>query len=208
MGTPHVGRQLRGVRLVAENARQHAIRSAAEAQAATDPEAAGRHAAMTDSARALQQVCRRIEVTLEATMEDRRAWDQLTAGPRRLAVAADSELRRRHPDQPIQPLRSAEARVPEEDGITKHLTEASLARPPEWVTGLAHQRRVFQEKLEERQNVMIPDEDPDYEFLGQAWPWQDRDPDCILQPPKPELRPCAGIERLAGREIPDLEAGG
>ena len=164
---------------------------------------------MADSARALQHVCRRIEVTLVATMEDRRAWDQLTAGPRRLAVAADSEFRRRHPDQPIEPLRSAEASVPGGDGITKHLTEASPAEPPGWVTGLAEQRRAFQERLEERQNVMmIPDEDPDYEFLGQAWPWQDRDPDCILQPPKPELRPCAGIERLAGRELPDLEAGG
>lgn len=163
---------------------------------------------MADSARALQHICRRIEVTLEATMEDRRAWDQLTAGPRRLAVAADSELRRRHPDQPIELLRSAEARVPEDDVITKHLTEASPAEPPRWVTGLAEQRRAFQEKLEERQNVMIPDDDPDYEFLGQAWPWQDRDPDCILRPPKPELRPSAGIERLAGRELPDLEAGG
>jgi len=204
----HVGSQLRGVRLVAENARQHAIRSAAEAQAANDPETAGRHAAMAESARALQQVCRRIEVTLETTMEDRRAWDQLTVGPRRLAVAADSELRRRHPDQPIEPLRSAEARVPEDDGISKPLTESRLAEPPEWATGLAEQRRAFQERLEERQNVMIPDEDPDYEFLGQAWPWQDRDPDCILQPPKPELRPCSGVERLAGREIPDLEAEG
>ena len=205
---PHVGSQLRGVRLVAENARQQAVRSAAEAQAANDPETAERHATMAESARAVQQVCRQIEVTLEAAMEDRRAWDQLTVGPCRLAVAADSELRRRHPDQPIEPLRWAEARVPEDDGISKPLTESKLSEPPEWVTGLVEQRRAFQEKLEERQNVMIPDEDPDYEFLGQAWSWPDRDPDCILQPPKPELRPCAGIERLAGREIPDLEAGG
>jgi hypothetical protein len=63
-------------------------------------------------------------------MEDRRAWDQLTVGARRLAVAADSELRRRHPDQPIEPLRSAEARVPEDDGISKHLTKADLLSRP------------------------------------------------------------------------------
>jgi len=40
---PHVGRQLRGVRLAAEDARQLAIRSQAEAQAATDPDTAERH---------------------------------------------------------------------------------------------------------------------------------------------------------------------
>ena len=76
------------------------------------------------------------------------------------------------------------------------------------MTQLAEQRRAFQEKLEERQNVLIPDEDPDYGFVGQAWPWQERDPDAILQPPKPELRPCAGIERIAEYEMPEMEAGG
>ena len=75
------------------------------------------------------------------------------------------------------------------------------------MTQLAEQRRAFQEKLAERQNVMVPDEDPDHGFLGQAWPWQERDPDAILQPPKPELRPCAGIERLTMYEMPEREAG-
>jgi hypothetical protein len=86
--------------------------------------------------------------------------------------------------------------------------EGKSAEPPEWVTKLAEQRRAFQDKLEERQNVMVPAKDPDYGFLGQAWPWQQRDPDAILQPPKPEIRPFSGIERLTGREVPDLEAGG
>jgi hypothetical protein len=76
------------------------------------------------------------------------------------------------------------------------------------VTQLAEQRRAFQEKLEQRQNVMVPDEDPDYGFLGQAWLWQERDPDAILQPPKPEIRPVFGIEHLTERQIPDVEAGG
>jgi AAA domain/TrwC relaxase len=204
---PHVARQLRGVRLVAENARQQAIRSAAEAHAAVGPETAGRHTNMAGSARALQQICRRIEASLAVAMDDRRAWEQITAGPRRLAVAADSELRRRHPDQPIEPLRSAEPRAPEYDEITKPPDAVRPAEPPEWLTKLTEQRRAFQEKLEERQNVMVPDEDPDYGFLGQAWPWQEPDPDAILQPPKPEIRPCAGVERLTRYEIEDREAG-
>jgi hypothetical protein len=104
---PHVGRQLRGVRLATEDARQLAIRSQAEAQAATDAQTAERHSQMAASAQALQQAYRRIEASLEEAMDDRRAWEQITAGPRRLAVAADSELRRRNPDQPIEPLGSA-----------------------------------------------------------------------------------------------------
>ena len=161
---------------------------------------------MATSVEALRDAYRRIEFGLEHAMDDRRAWEQITAGPRRLAVAADSELRRRHPDKPIEPLRSAEPRVPEDDQITTPRPEATAAEPPEWVTQLAEQRHAFQDKLAERQNVMVPDEDPDYDFLGQAWPWQERDPDAILQPPKPELRPCAGIELLTGYELPEREA--
>ena len=205
---PHVGRQLRGVRLAAEDARQLAIRSQAEATAATDAETAERHTRMAASAEALQPAYRRIEARLEEAMDDRRAWEQITAAARRLAVAADSELRRRNPDKPIEPLRSAEPRGPEYDEITKPQPEAGPAETPDWATQLAEQRRAFQERLAERQNVMVPDEDPDYEFIGQAWPWQERDPDAILQPPKPELRPCGGIERIAEYEMPEMEAGG
>jgi hypothetical protein len=50
---------------------------------------------------------------------------------------------------------------------------------------------------------MVPDEDPDCGFLSAAWPWQERDPDAILQPPKPELRPCAGVERPTIYEMPE-----
>jgi len=204
---PHVGRQLRGARLAAEDARQLAIRSQSEAAAATDAGTAQRHSRMAASAELLQPAYRRIEARLAEAMDDRRAWEQITAGPRRLAAAADSELRRRYPGKPIEPLRSAEPRPPEYDEITKPTDAAKPTEPPEWVTQLAEQRRAFQEKLEERQNVLIPNEDPDYGFLGQAWPWQERDPDAILQPPKPELRPCAGIERLTMYEMPEREAG-
>lgn len=41
-------------------------------------------------------------------MADREAWEHATARTRHLAIAADAELRRRHPQQKIEPLRSAE----------------------------------------------------------------------------------------------------
>lgn len=200
---PHVGRQLRGVRLAAEDARQLAIRSDAEARAAKDAETAGRHADMASSAQALETAYRRIEDTLAGAMEDRRAWDKVTAGPRHLAVAADSELRRRNPDKQIEPLRPAEPKVPEDAPIT---VGSGQQEPPEWVARLAEQRQAFREKLEERKGVMIPDEDPDYGFLGEAWPGQQRDPARILQPPKPEPRPSPDVERLAALRLADREA--
>ena len=160
-----------------------------------------------DAAEALQPAYRRIEARLAEAMDDRLAWEQITAGPRRLAVAADSEISRRNPDKRIEPIRSAEPRAPEHDEITKPQPEAKPVEPSEWATQLAEQRRAFQQKLEECQNVLIPDEDPDYGFVGHAWPQQERDPDAILQPPRPELRPCAGVERLAGYEMPEREAG-
>jgi hypothetical protein len=203
---PHTGRQLRGARLAAENARQLAIRSQAEAQATTDPDTAARHARVAASAEALEDAYRPIEASLAEAMDDRRAWEHITSGSRRLAVAADSELRRRCPDRQIEPLRSAEPRAPEHDEITKPTDAAKPAEPPEWITKLGEHRPAFQEKLAERQNVMVPDEDPDYGFSGRAWPGQERDRDAILQPPKPELRPRSGIERLTGHELPDREA--
>jgi hypothetical protein len=41
-------------------------------------------------------------------MADRADWDAATCAQRHLAVAADAELRRRHPGQHFPPLRSAE----------------------------------------------------------------------------------------------------
>jgi hypothetical protein len=42
-------------------------------------------------------------------MADRDAWEEATRQRRQLAIAADAELRRRHPDQQHPPLRSAES---------------------------------------------------------------------------------------------------
>lgn len=86
---------------------------------------------------------RRIEAKLAEAMDDRQTWEQITAGPRRLAVAADSELRRRHPGTRIEPLRSAEPRAPEDGQISTAQPEAAPRQTPEWVTKLAGQRHTF-----------------------------------------------------------------
>jgi hypothetical protein len=43
-----------------------------------------------------------------ATMADRDDWEKATVQQRHLTVAADAELRRRHPGEHYPPLRSAE----------------------------------------------------------------------------------------------------
>ena len=129
-------------------------------------------------------------------MEDRGLWDKLTQGSRQLAVQADSEIRRRHPDQKIKPLESAEPKVPGE------------ALPdPGWLAELAEQRRVFREELEARRSVPVPNEDPDWEAEGPAWPQWHAQREAILQPPKTEMQPAEGaLEATLGRDSEHEEA--
>jgi hypothetical protein len=183
---PHVGKQLRDVRLGTETMRLKAVRAETEARNGKDQAVAARHADIAAKARALEAQHREHESLLSGAMDDRRLWDKLTEGSRRLAVQADSELRRRHPDQKVQPLRSAEPSVPGEP----------LSRPG-WVADLEEQRRVFREEIETRQNVNIPNEDPDWEDEGPAWQGWEAQRDAVLQPPKAEIRPADDVLEAA-----------
>src|SRR5262249_16671262 len=153
---PHVGRLLRGIRLAAEDARLQAIRAGAEAKVARasgDHRAAARHDQLAGSASALEGLYHKKEGELAKTQADRALGDKLTRGSRHLAVAADSELRRRHPEQTLHPLRSAEPSVPQGAPLDEN-------QEPDWFARLAEQRREFAAKLEERQAVTVPAEDP------------------------------------------------
>jgi hypothetical protein len=133
-------------------------------------------------------------------MNDRREWEQATAATRHLAIAADAELRRRHPETRIDSLRSAEPEpVSETEREDLVLTPGDDIREMAvWIQALAAERRAFREKLEERQALTMPSEDPDHEDLGPAFP-ASATPECdaILQPPKPEITPSGKIVELA-----------
>jgi hypothetical protein len=135
------------------------------------------------------------ESELAATMEVRRDWDRATEPIRRLALAADSELRRRHPAPRLEPLRSSEPEVSDEERKQVVLAPGAEAyQTPEWISMLAAERRAVGERLDERKGVRVPSEDPDFGDLGEAWPtWTERDRDAILQPPKPEMRPAQAV---------------
>ena len=125
-------------------------------------------------------------------------------------MAADAELRRRHPEQRLTPLRSAEPQAAT-DAQRAELTLTAGQDIPEagpWIKDLTAGRRTFADRLADRQSQAIPSEDPEYGNLGQAFPpWTRSSTGAILQPPKPEIRPSARVlERVLDRDA-DIEAG-
>src|SRR5207245_6101306 len=71
-------------------------------------QAADRHRALAASYRAMGEAYRNRERVFAGVMADRADWEAAIRAQRHLAVAADAELRRRHPAQRFTPLRSAE----------------------------------------------------------------------------------------------------
>jgi len=151
----------------------------------------------------------RQETIFAQTMTDRQEWEHATGHSRRLAVAADAELRRRHPELRIQPLQSAEpVSVSDIDRDQAALApDRKIGEMAAWIRDLATGRHAFREKIEERQGLMVPSEDPDWGDLGEAFPaWQAPDRDAILQPPKPQITPSAKVLQLAQERDSEPEA--
>jgi hypothetical protein len=208
----YVGDELRQVRAAARHARLAGIRASAEAKAAANRgqhDSATRRQELAGSYQALQDAYRRRETVFAATMADRADWDAATRQQRHLAVAADAELRRRHPDEHHPPLRSAEP--PPATGVQRdELTLTAGQQIPEmgqWIKTLAVDHHIFADTLAERQSLTVPSEDPDYGDLGQAFPpWPGPATEAILQPPKPEIRPSPRVLQRAADRDADREA--
>jgi hypothetical protein len=209
---PHAGRELRLARLGAANADQGAIRAAAEADAArkaSDHDRARRHEILAASYHAMRDRYQQQETIFVQTMAERQEWEHATAHSRHLAIAADTELRRRHPGTTIEPLRSAEpARVSDTGREQPHLTpDDRITEMAAWISSQTAQRQAFREKIEDRQGLKVPSEDPDWDDLGEAFPtWRAPSRDAILQPPKPEITPSARILQLAAEHDTSPEA--
>jgi len=95
----------------AEEAGLAAARAGAEAAAAERSgrhETVARHRVLAASYLALREAYRERESVFGGVMADRADWEAATRAQRHLSVAADAELRRRHPQQRFTPLRSAE----------------------------------------------------------------------------------------------------
>lgn len=105
---PHVGEELRLARMQVRAAFENATREGYEARAAKDAEARSRHARLAGMWTAMEAKATQVADILAEAQEARRQWEALTEHTRRIAVAADRELRGRHPGQFLEPLTSAE----------------------------------------------------------------------------------------------------
>ena len=144
-------------------------------------------------------------------MADRQEWEHATARSRHLAIAADAELRRRHPDQKIEPLRSAEP-APVSDTEREQLhpaPDSKLGETAAWIRDLAAQHQAFRAKTG---RAPAADDAQRRPGLGRprrdlpSW-WAPRR-DAILQPPKPQITPSAKILQLAAEHDTEPEAAG
>jgi hypothetical protein len=210
----HVGKELRLSRLGAFDAALGAIRADAETQAARktgDHDRADRHQTLATSYRALRDHYQQQEQTLAQAMANRQEWEHATAGPRSLAIAADAELRRRHPHQKIEPLRSGEPAAVRDTG-REHLSPGADEKLTDRVTrirDLAAQRQASRAEMDEHPGRMVPGEDPVWGGFGDAFPdSRASGPNAILQPPRPEIIPSARLLQLAAEHDtePDREA--
>ena len=205
----HTGKELRLSRLGAFDAALAAIRADADTTAARkagEYDRAERHEHLAASYRALRDHYRHREQDLTQEIAARQEWEHATERSRRLAIAADAELRRRHPGRKIEPLRSAEPAPASDTGCDPlhpaadgKLTEiAALIRDP------AVQREEFRAEMDERPRLIVPGEDHGKAFRAMTTPGQD----AILQPPRPEITPSARILQLAAEYDIEPEAGG
>jgi hypothetical protein len=136
------GEDLRLARLQAGTAWENAVREDHEARSAVGHEAAWRHQALAGMWRAMEAKATQIAGLLAGAQETRRQWDALTEPTRRMAIAADLELRRRHPGMTLEPLRSAEPGdipAPGPEPMPEHLREEVWVQ--ETLDGTAHLAR-------------------------------------------------------------------
>jgi hypothetical protein len=200
----HVGKELRLSRLGAFDAGLAAIRTDAEAQAARktgDHDRAARHEHLAASYRAMRDHYQQQEQALTHATADRQEWEQATAGARRLAIAADAELRRRHPGKRIEPLRSAEP-THIDDPRPDHLQPASGGMFPETepvISDLIPRRQATRAGIEEPSPLLGPGGNPvSHNPDTPSFPaWKAYGQNAILQPPKPEIIPSDRILQLA-----------
>jgi hypothetical protein len=144
-------------------------------------------------------------------MANRQEWEHATTRTRHLAIAADAELRRRHPQQNIEPLRSAEPPLASrtEGEQPDPAPDGKLTETPARIRDPARQRQAFRAEIDERPGLMASGQDPAWNNLGSTFPgWQASGQDAILQPPKPEIIPSARILQLAAERDTEPEAAG
>lgn len=188
-----VGDQLRQVRTavrVADPAEATNTAEAIVAESNGDDGRAAKQRMMADSYRGIRDAYREREAALAAIMDDRAAWEAASRQQRQAAVAADAELRRRHPDQPWEPLRSAEPEpaIAARQADQHQVTPAAITAMRPSTEELAAQHRAFIAKLEELADRVAQVDQTEAAGRDRSFPsLRPGRTGAILQPPPPEI---------------------
>jgi hypothetical protein len=126
---PYKGDDLAAVRAEIRRTQIEADRARRNADAAASPQARARLSERAGVLARWEEMARDLAERLAEAQAGYDAWEQATAPTRERAVAADAELRRRHPGQHIEPLR-AESAVPAPEPAG-HQPEPSAPSAPE-----------------------------------------------------------------------------
>jgi hypothetical protein len=149
------------------------------------------------------------EQALAQAMASRQDWEHATARSPQLAIAADAELRRRHPDHKIEPLRSAEP-APASDAERKHWDLISQQRSRESTRSrdLNGQQQTIYAAMNEHRNLANSEDaardGPDSASPNLQPPWRD----AILQPSAPQITAWVEILQRAAEHDIEPEAAG
>jgi hypothetical protein len=212
----HAGRELRLSRQAAAQAAGRIAASQREAALAGDAEIRAAHEANVTSWRKVAEQAGQAVARYEAAMETREEWERVTEPTRRVAQAADLELRRGHPQARIAPLKSAEPQPdvvpgdpdPTDTEILRALRLTPETAHPESPKAGGHPKRTAeaarhtQARLDELTSMREPSEDPDTE---PSEPWADaaeRQREAVAQKPEVRVRPAEKVREA------DLEAAG
>jgi hypothetical protein len=207
---PYVTEDLRLARLQARTAYENLISEQHESRVAADPGTAARHEQLAAAWRDMQAAAMGAADALGQADETRRQWQQLTEPTRQVALAADQELRRRHPEQATK--HHASGAVPEPAGDSAQ----DLAGDTPWdsvaarVASISEEARAAQEKIDQLRDTRIPSEDSEAPHLGPAWTlFPSRDRGAIVQAAQPEIPPASEVIRRANAHhvanVPEAE---
>ena len=125
---PYKGEELAMVRSEIRRAQIDADRARRDAQAAETAEARQRLAERAGLYERWEQMTRDVAARLAQAQVGYDAWEQATGPTRDRAVAADAELRRRHPDTRMEPLRAQHEPQPGADPAKPASPDATAPR--------------------------------------------------------------------------------
>lgn len=198
---PYVTADLRLTRIAGREAEVSAIRAEHEAALARRTRTAARHGELARRWRAVQAKAAAEERLLADVYQTRRDWESVTQSTRRIAVAADAELRRRHPRMPIAPLtpHPAETMPSQDKPPADRLAELGLkldtadAEIPAELHRLSRAAEAKRPEIEELRSLRLPADEQAEASPSLAWPTQERQRAAVRQPPEQEVEPSARI---------------